>query len=122
MVPELIDGVLPEGVHDCTMEEVDARFGRFQRSDRRIRLTERLRAYIKEARSTGMAAAVIVDGSYISGKDEPSDIDLILVLRPDFNPAVPLRPFEYNIQSKRRVKEQYRFDLFVAADQTPLYR
>ena len=121
MIPELIDGVLPEGIHDCTMEEVDERFGRFQRSDQRIRLTEKLRRYVEEARKTGIVVAVIVDGSYISGKAEPDDIDLILVLRPDFDPAEELRPFEYNVQSRRMVKNLYGFDCLVAPDLSPLY-
>lgn len=32
MIPDLEDNVLPEGVHDCTADEVAAVFGRFQRS------------------------------------------------------------------------------------------
>jgi hypothetical protein len=50
MVPPLEDGALPEGVHDSTVEEVAAAFGRFQRTDRRLALTAKLRAYLDEAR------------------------------------------------------------------------
>jgi len=32
MIPPLDDGVLPEGIHDCTFDEIDRMFGRFQTS------------------------------------------------------------------------------------------
>ena len=121
MVPDLIDGVLPEGVHDATMEEVEARFGAFRRTDRRVRLTERLRAFLAEAKAAGIAEAVILDGSYVSGRDEPDDIDLILVLRPGIDPASEFRPSQYNVLSRRVVKNLYKFDLITASEEEPLY-
>jgi len=40
-IPDLNeDGLLSEGVHDCTLDEIGARFGRFQVTDRRIQLFE----------------------------------------------------------------------------------
>lgn len=36
------DGVLPEGVHDCTLDEVRERFCRFAGSDRRATLCRAL--------------------------------------------------------------------------------
>ena len=51
MIPPLVDGVLPEGIHDCTIDEIEQMFGRFRRSDRRIRLMEKLKAYLIEAKS-----------------------------------------------------------------------
>jgi hypothetical protein len=104
------------------MDEVAERFGRFQRTDRRGRLTERLRRYVEEVRGSGIATAVVIDGSYISGRDEPSDVDLILVLRPDYLPASDPRPFTYNLRSKRMVKKLYRFDILPAADGSAAYR
>jgi len=102
------------------MEEVDQVFGRFWRSDRRMRLTDKLRRFVEEARQSGIVAAVVIDGSYVTAKPEPADIDLIVALRPDFNLAQELRPFEYNIQSKRWVKKTYRFDIRVALDGSAL--
>ena len=49
-------------------------------------------------------AALIVDGSYVTSKEEPNDIDLIIALRTDFEPAGELRPFEYNVLSKPNAK------------------
>src|SRR4051812_22441896 len=89
-------GMLPEGVHDCSLVEIAERFGRFQQSDRRCRLFERLDSYIREAKASGVVKAIIVDGSFVTDKDAPSDIDLIIVsLAQGQLPAV-LRPAEYN--------------------------
>lgn len=121
MIPDLIDGVLPEGVHECTMDEVEARFGAFQRTDRRVRLTERLRAFLEEARRSGIAEAVILDGSYVSRRQEPGDIDLILVLRPGIELTSQFRPFQYNVVSQRMVKKLYRFDLIATAEAEERY-
>ncbi len=81
-IPELNqDGFLPEGIHAASLEEVRERFGRFQRTDRRPALFAKLSTYMAEVRASGLVVAVIVDGSFVTAKDEPSDIDLILVLR-----------------------------------------
>jgi hypothetical protein len=115
-IPELVDNVLPEGVHDCTIEEITAAFGRFQRSDRRIELTGKLRAYLIEAKRVGILS-VYVDGSYVTALDEPQDIDLIVILPSSWDFTRDLKPFEYNTVTKAGVKRvKLPFDLFVYAD------
>jgi hypothetical protein len=121
LIPKLNDGVLPSGIHPCTLQECQNTFGKFSRSDRRQRLTEALARYLKDVASTGIAVGVLVDGSYVTSKLEPNDIDLILVLRSDFDPAVELRPMEYNIQSKRTVKKLYGFDVLPAIQGSETY-
>lgn len=56
MIPQLQDGVLPEGVHLCTLEEVKEVFGQFRRSDRRPQLTETLTRYVWDARNSGVVS------------------------------------------------------------------
>ena len=104
MIPELVDNVLPEGVYECSFEEVDAAFGRFWRSDRRIDLTAKLKRFLEDARKSGIVGAIVIDGSYVTGKAEPNDIDLIVAYRPDFELGQELRPFEYNVLSKNAIK------------------
>lgn len=121
MIPPLADGVLPEGIHLCTIEEVDETFGGFQRTDCRIRLTQKLRLLVEEARRSGIVAALVIDGSYVTRKNEPEDIDVIVALRPDFDLTQPLLPFQYDLRSKRRIKEKYRFDARAAVDGSIAY-
>jgi hypothetical protein len=111
-IPEFDDNVLPEGVHECSVEELEARFGRFQRSDRRMRLTERLKQYLEAAKQSGIVKAVIIDGSYATNKDVPEDIDLIAVLSAEFDWTQELRSHQANVIDKAAIRRDYRFDGF----------
>jgi Family of unknown function (DUF6932) len=121
-IPELNEhGFLPEGIHEASLEELRERFGRFQRTDRRPALFVKLSVYLAEVRASGLVVAVIVDGSFVTAKDEPSDIDLILVLRPDHDDRAELRPFEYNAVAKHVVRRRFRFDVVSAREGTAEY-
>ena len=122
MIPKLQDGVLPEGLHLCTLEEVKASFIQFRRSDRRPQLTERLTRYAQDAGNSGVVSAVVIDGSYVTDKEEPGDIDLIVALRPDLDLTAEMRPLEYNVQSKPMVRKLYGFDVLPAVDGSETYR
>jgi hypothetical protein len=107
-------GLLPEGVYPCTIEIVQDRFGWFQRSDRRITLFHRLRAYFNELRATGWDFALIVDGSFVmSCVDDPGDIDLVLIMPADWDQSAEVLPHEYNLLSKKRIKKLYGMDVYV---------
>ena len=110
------DGLLPPGVHDCSIDEVRSRFGTFRGSDRRARLFETLEQYLKEARSAGLVAAVIIDGSFVTGATDPNDVDLVVLLRHDHDFKADLRPFEYNVVSRRLARKRYQLDVLVAAE------
>jgi hypothetical protein len=112
--------LLPIGIHDATIEKVRDRFGTFQKSDRRCRLFEKLVEYVAEIQKAGWDAEVIVDGSFVmSGVDEPDDIDLILVLPENWDMQAEVRPFEYNLISKARVRRHYGFHIFPVRAHSP---
>jgi len=118
-IPDLnAQGLLPPGLYDCTLEEVRDKFGRFKGTERRQSLFEKLSAFIHEATQTGMVKSIIIDGSFVTGKDSPADIDLVLEMQLAHNPGTDLRPFEYNVLSKRVVKRLYGFDLFLAGSES----
>ncbi len=121
VLPQLVLGVLPEGIHPGTIEEVDEAFGRFQRTDRRIRLTAQLRELLNDARRSGIVAALVIDGSYVTRKDEPGDIAIVVAIRPDFDLSQELRPFEYRVVSKRMIRLGHQFDARVLVDGSELY-
>ena len=119
-IPELNDeGLLPEGLHECPLDEVIERFGQYQHSDCRRRLGLRLQEFVRDVGATGLAVAVIVDGIFVTEKPEPNDIDLVLVLRNGHNFSDVLRPFEYNIVSRRRVRKVFGFDMLLAEEDQP---
>jgi hypothetical protein len=114
-------GFLPPGVHPCSLEEIRLRFGEFRRTDRRSHLFRQLERYMREARCAAIVRALVVDGSFVTGKDDPEDIDLVVVL-PEALPSGVLNPSAYNTLSKRRIRKMYSFDAFVASDGTIEYR
>jgi hypothetical protein len=105
-------GLLPVGIHDCDLHEIDATFGRFNRSDRRVSLTKRLREYVELLLTAGIGRYLYVDGSFVTGKEEPQDIDLLLVLRNDVVLDQAMPPFEYNVRSGRFIRRTFGFDFF----------
>jgi len=114
-IPEFNEnGLLPAGVHDCTLAEVAARFGVFQGSEQRPRLMAKLEAFVIEARGAGILREVLVDGSFVTAEPSPNDVDLIIVVASEHDFSADLSPAAYNIVSKRRVRRRYGFDLLVA--------
>lgn len=109
-------GLLPEGIHDCTLDELRDRFGQFQRTDRRPRLFERLEAFVREAGRTGFVATIIVDGSFVTATDAPNDVDVIVVLRAKHDMQASLRPFEYNVVSRGQIRRMHRIDALISQE------
>jgi hypothetical protein len=116
-IPDLNDhGFLPSGIHDCSLEDIGARFGTFQSTDRRSHLYRQLQVFLAEVHSTNLVVAVIVNGSFVTRKPDPGDIDLILVLSSGHDFTANLQPMAYNVLSKRRVRGRYGFDILVARE------
>src|SRR5437867_1161459 len=76
------DGYLPEGMHEASEEEVIARFG--QSTPRREYLTGRLRRWLALSRAVG-APRFLVDGSFVTDKAEPGDVDAVVWLPNDWS-------------------------------------
>src|SRR5208337_3160365 len=86
MIPDLRDdGYLPEGLHLATEAEVTFRFG--AGTPRRRRLILRLRRWLELSRLTH-AHRFLVDGSFVTAKREPGDIDAVVLLTGDFEQQV----------------------------------
>lgn len=107
-------GWLPDGIHDCTLEEAAGQFGAFQSSDRRPELWARFVEFVREAKACGLVDAVLMDGSFVTAEPAPNDIDLVLVVSAnhDFSADLPL--VHYNLLAQRRVRRRFGFDIVVA--------
>lgn len=79
--PFRTEGYLPEGVYVCSEAEVIFRFGSSSR--RRRRLVLRLRRWLELGRQVG-AQRLLVDGSFVTAKEDPQDIDTVIMLPQDF--------------------------------------
>ena len=113
------NGLLPVGVHDCTLVDIREVFGLFRTSDRRIRLTAKLAEYLQQLGEAQIGRYLYVDGSYVTAKEEPDDIDLLLILREDVDLGGEVPPFEYNARSGKYVKKKFGFDFFFGFEGDP---
>src|SRR5579871_4142680 len=110
-IPDLDEnGLLPAGIHDCTVQEMEERFGRVRVNSHRHELFAKLQAYIEELRASSLALYVVVDGSFATEKARPNDIDIIAVLKEEHDMSASLRPFEYNLLAPRRVNKRFALD------------
>jgi len=82
MIPDCNDdGYLPPGIHPATLDEIASRFGRD--SDLRQVQMESLRWLVDLARRAGVRR-IVVNGSFVTDKLEPNDVDCVLLIGPDF--------------------------------------
>lgn len=75
------DGYLPEGLHVASEPDVTFRFG--SAGPRRRRLALRLRRWIELVRQV-RARRLLVDGSFVTAKPDPSDVDAVVLLPQEF--------------------------------------
>jgi hypothetical protein len=114
-IPDLDEnGLLPNGVHSCTLDEAEAHFGRARVTDRRVELFDRLRTFVREASESGLVKAVLIDGSFVTDAAAPNDIDIVIVLGDDHDLRTEIKPFQYNVLSSRRARRRFGFDAFTA--------
>ncbi|MFQ6042287.1 MAG: hypothetical protein ACE5PV_15635 [Candidatus Poribacteria bacterium] len=95
-------GYLPPGIHQTTLEEFCARFGG---NPVRERLLNNLRSLVSVAATTGARKFIIV-GSFVTAKEEPGDIDAILILPANFDTN------SWQAQLFRRAYIRYNIHLF----------
>jgi len=114
-------GLLPEGVHDSTLDEIRARFGAFQESDRRVKLFAKLVELVQAVSVSGLFEELLIDGSFVTGKPAPNDIDVLAVLKPghDFERDLPMS--EYSMVSRTLLRRRFGFDVIVAERSSDVY-
>lgn len=115
------EGLLPPGVHECTLEEVGERFGKARVNFQRPELFAKLKDYIREVKHVSFVTSVIIDGSFVTNVDTPNDIDIVVVVSEDYNPGSILRPFQYNVISKRYTRKQFGFDIVITPENSAEY-
>src|SRR5688572_4946573 len=79
------DGYLPAGLIAASEAEVTFRFG--STSPRRRRLALRVRRWVELARLVN-ARRLLIDGSFVTEKVDPKDVDAVVLLPEDFQEQV----------------------------------
>jgi hypothetical protein len=117
-----VDGLLPEGVHDMSLADVKARFGSFTSTDQRPRLYDKLEELVEAASAVDFVRFLIVNGSFVTAKPDPGDIDLIVAIDPAVLGRSSLTARDYNLLSSKRLRHSFPFDVFVAPEGSGAYR
>lgn len=85
MIPEFQDnGDLPVGVYSASLADVINRFG--QGSAQRQAVAQRLERIHQLVSETGHVARMIVFGSFVTAKEQPEDVDLVIIMEDTFDP------------------------------------
>lgn len=120
-IPQLnANGILPEGVHDCTLEEIRLAFASPGHSQRRRHLFREFELYVNRLRDWGWATEVHVDGSFVTGKSVPGDIDLAVCLRANYVSDAPKTETEQDLLDAQRVKRIFGFDIYYFPEDSPI--
>ena len=85
MIPNLNEyGLLPEGIHKATIEEIEHKFGSgsAKRKELFIGFQELIQLLYKHKRSI---KSFLLDGSFVTDKESPGDYDCILIVKKDFD-------------------------------------
>jgi len=106
------DGFLPEGVHLATDAEVTFRFGTGNR--RRNWLAMRVRRWTELARAV-KAKRLLIDGSFVTDKEEPNDVDAVVLIPIDFDDLVA-NCFEPALELKEMIESRRPEEIFTAED------
>jgi hypothetical protein len=78
MIPPLqSDGTLPPGTHDATLDQMLAAYP--ARNPQRHMLNDSLTVVVDQLWRLDPHLVILVDGSYVTGKAEPNDCDLLII-------------------------------------------
>lgn len=108
------DGYLPEGVFVASEAEVTFRFGTANRQRRRLVL--RVRRWIYLARQI-RAPRLFIDGSFVTAKAEPNDVDAVILLPPDFEAQI-FAESETAMELEGMLLTRRPEEIFAAEDET----
>src|SRR5690348_4948052 len=108
------DGYLPEGLHLASQAQVTFQFG--SSTPRRRRLALRLRRWIELARDI-KARRLLIDGSFVTNKQEPNDIDAVVLLPENFQRQVE-DGIESALELEQMLLTRQPEEIFAAEDDT----
>ena len=108
------DDYLPEGLHLASEAEIIFRFGSSTR--RRRLLTIRLRRWIELARLVG-GQRLLIDGSFVTSKSEPHDIDSVILLPLNFQNQLE-KGIEAALELEDMILTRHPEEIFAAEDET----
>lgn len=102
-------GLLPAGIHDCSVEEMRASFGW---NEHRQKLICGFTHFLSIEIWGVFDYPVYADGSFVTDKKCPNDIDVALELR-GASDAESWRGLVFMEEHQARIREQYKVDFWI---------
>ncbi len=104
------DGFLPVGIHPATLDEIRNRFG--ESSQQRRELMQHVVDWVAMLQAV-QALRLVLDGSFVTEKVSPNDVDAVMLLPSDFQRRIDRSdPVAWEIEHCVRYKDPQ--ELFVA--------
>jgi hypothetical protein len=103
--------MLPEGVYDCTAEEARDMFGSGNPHAIRAKLWDGLEQFMQWVSPWHIFSAIYIDGSFVTAKAVPSDIDIVIELPDPTHPDLNLIPPEFLDQI--HIRRTYGLDMYL---------
>lgn len=73
------DGILPRGIHKANLDQIRERFCSYGDIERRESLFKSLLNYIQDVQKHKVQFYICIDGSYVTKKDSPGDLDVLIL-------------------------------------------
>jgi hypothetical protein len=105
-------GCLPPGIHRATLKEFSDRFGA-STTERRELMANFLQLLRLLERQKSHVLRVLVDGSFVTSRPSPGDMDIIIILARDFDYDTP------EAIRLRSVKADLNIHLFSLSEENP---
>lgn len=105
-------GLLPPGIHNATLAEVENMFG--SANDKRVALFKGLSAYADLLTEVGVFKGIFIDGSFVTDKPVPGDIDVIVDVDVPGMIKLLAHSLKDQIVDASAVKHAYGLHLFFA--------
>ena len=103
-IPDLDEhGLLPPGIHDCSLAEMKAKF---VWNDRRRQLMCSFVRFLRSEIDNVFDGPVCADGSFVTDKECPNDIDVVLELL-DASDAQKWQGLVLMLEHQARIQHQY---------------
>ena len=113
MIPQFnSQGVLPSGIHDCDLKTVRSIFCI---NMHRIKLVDNLELCFQDMRLKLLQGSVIINGSFVTDKVHPNDIELTLDVR-GLSDSEQFRAVKYFNAMHDSAKNQWLVDWYPTID------
>lgn len=103
------NGLLPSGVHECSLDDISAQF---TWNDHRTRLFTSFRLFLVSEIKPKFPYPILFDGSFVTDKELPSDTDVVL----DLSGATDAQKWQALVfmqSNQDRIMQDYRVHFWI---------